>query len=139
MSSSDRRLDIDAVPQEPEGQPVRRLQPDLRHPEDPRVYRADDLKLDEIITRTYTLDQVNEGYGDLLAGETCATSWSTSTKDVSMQVVGHRRELEPVRAALSSGARILLEGPPGTGKSTLPGRPQNPGTPSSCWSRAAPS
>ena len=28
-----------------------------------------DLKLDEIITRTYTLDQVNEGYDDLLAGK----------------------------------------------------------------------
>jgi len=28
-----------------------------------------DLKLDEIITRTYTLDQVPEGYDDLLAGK----------------------------------------------------------------------
>ena len=28
-----------------------------------------DLKLDEIITRTYTLDQVQEGYDDLLAGK----------------------------------------------------------------------
>jgi MoxR-like ATPase len=35
------------------------------------------------------------------------------------QVVGRRRELELVRAALASGAHILLEGPPGTGKSTL--------------------
>src|SRR6202451_2097192 len=34
------------------------------------------------------------------------------------QVVGRRRELELVRAALASGAHILLEGPPGTGKST---------------------
>jgi alcohol dehydrogenase (nicotinoprotein) len=33
------------------------------------LYQAGDLKLDEIITRTYTLDQVNEGYGDLLAGK----------------------------------------------------------------------
>ena len=33
------------------------------------LYRAGDLKLDEIITRTYTLDQVNEGYDDLLAGK----------------------------------------------------------------------
>ncbi len=32
------------------------------------LYQAGDLKLDEIITRTYTLDQVNEGYDDLLAG-----------------------------------------------------------------------
>ena len=33
------------------------------------LYQAGDLKLDEIITRTYTLDQVNEGYEDLLAGK----------------------------------------------------------------------
>jgi alcohol dehydrogenase (nicotinoprotein) len=33
------------------------------------LYRAGDLKLDEIITRTYTLDEVNEGYDDLLAGQ----------------------------------------------------------------------
>jgi alcohol dehydrogenase (nicotinoprotein) len=33
------------------------------------LYQAGDLKLDEIITRTYTLDQVNEGYDDLVAGK----------------------------------------------------------------------
>ena len=33
------------------------------------LYQSGDLKLDEIITRTYTLDQVNEGYDDLLAGK----------------------------------------------------------------------
>jgi MoxR-like ATPase len=38
---------------------------------------------------------------------------------MTIQVVGRRRELELVRAALASGAHILLEGPPGTGKSTL--------------------
>jgi MoxR-like ATPase len=38
---------------------------------------------------------------------------------MSIRVVGLRRELELVRAALASGAHILLEGPPGTGKSTL--------------------
>jgi MoxR-like ATPase len=38
---------------------------------------------------------------------------------VTIGVVGRRRELELVRAALASGAHILLEGPPGTGKSTL--------------------
>ncbi len=36
-----------------------------------------------------------------------------------IQVVGRRRELELVRAALASGAHILIEGPPGTGKSTV--------------------
>ena len=38
---------------------------------------------------------------------------------LAKQVVGRQRELELVRAALASGAHILLEGPPGTGKSTL--------------------
>ena len=33
------------------------------------LYQAGDLKLDEIVTQTYTLDQVNEGYDDLLAGK----------------------------------------------------------------------
>ena len=33
------------------------------------LYQSGDLKLDEIITKTYTLDQVNEGYDDLLAGK----------------------------------------------------------------------
>ena len=33
------------------------------------LYQAGDLKLDELITNTYTLDQVNEGYQDLLDGK----------------------------------------------------------------------
>lgn len=33
------------------------------------LYQSGDLKLDEIITRTYTIDEVNEGYDDLLAGK----------------------------------------------------------------------
>ncbi|MFD4434019.1 alcohol dehydrogenase, partial [Nocardia sp. NPDC058497] len=32
------------------------------------LYQSGDLKLDELITRTYTLDQVNQGYDDLLNG-----------------------------------------------------------------------
>jgi MoxR-like ATPase len=38
---------------------------------------------------------------------------------LATQVVGRRRELELVVAALDAGRHILLEGPPGTGKSTL--------------------
>ena len=34
-------------------------------------------------------------------------------------VVGRRREVELVVAALDAGRHVLLEGPPGTGKSTL--------------------
>ncbi len=33
------------------------------------LYQSGDLKLDEIITRTYKLEEVNEGYDDLLAGK----------------------------------------------------------------------
>jgi len=33
------------------------------------LYRAGDLKLDELITATYPLDQVNQGYQDLLDGK----------------------------------------------------------------------
>jgi S-(hydroxymethyl)glutathione dehydrogenase/alcohol dehydrogenase len=33
------------------------------------LYQAGDLKLDEIITTTYTLDQVNQGYDDLISGK----------------------------------------------------------------------
>jgi len=33
------------------------------------LYRTGDVHLDELITRTYTLDEVNQGYDDLLAGK----------------------------------------------------------------------
>jgi S-(hydroxymethyl)glutathione dehydrogenase/alcohol dehydrogenase len=33
------------------------------------LYQSGDLKLDELITKTYTLEQVNQGYDDLLAGK----------------------------------------------------------------------
>jgi Zn-dependent alcohol dehydrogenase len=33
------------------------------------MYSAGKLKLDELVTRTYTLDQVNEAYADMLAGK----------------------------------------------------------------------
>lgn len=38
---------------------------------------------------------------------------------VSRRVVGRRRELESIAAALAAGRHLLLEGPPGTGKSTV--------------------
>ncbi|MEX0766868.1 MAG: MoxR family ATPase [Microthrixaceae bacterium] len=38
---------------------------------------------------------------------------------VSASVVGRRRELETVVAALAAGRHLLVEGPPGTGKSTV--------------------
>jgi S-(hydroxymethyl)glutathione dehydrogenase/alcohol dehydrogenase len=34
-----------------------------------RLYRAGDLKLDELITSRYRLDEVNQGYEDMLNGK----------------------------------------------------------------------
>ncbi len=33
------------------------------------LYRAGQLKLDELITRTYTLDEINDGYQDMRDGK----------------------------------------------------------------------
>jgi S-(hydroxymethyl)glutathione dehydrogenase/alcohol dehydrogenase len=33
------------------------------------LYRSGQLKLDELVTRTYTLDQINEGYQDMRDGK----------------------------------------------------------------------
>lgn len=34
-----------------------------------KMYESGQLKLDELVTRTYTLDQINEAYADLVAGK----------------------------------------------------------------------
>jgi S-(hydroxymethyl)glutathione dehydrogenase/alcohol dehydrogenase len=34
-----------------------------------RLYQEGHLKLDELITARYTLDQINEGYEDMMAGK----------------------------------------------------------------------
>jgi S-(hydroxymethyl)glutathione dehydrogenase/alcohol dehydrogenase len=33
------------------------------------LWKAGDLKIDELITKRYSLEQVNEGYQDLMAGK----------------------------------------------------------------------
>jgi S-(hydroxymethyl)glutathione dehydrogenase/alcohol dehydrogenase len=46
------------------------VQPAVRHP--PRLlrlYQSGQLKLDELITRRYRLDEVNQGYQDLDDGK----------------------------------------------------------------------
>ncbi|MEO6889413.1 MAG: Zn-dependent alcohol dehydrogenase [Ktedonobacteraceae bacterium] len=43
-------------------------QPRIDIPNMLALYQAGKIKLDELITRTYTLDQVNEAYDDLIAG-----------------------------------------------------------------------
>ena len=80
------------------------------------LYQAGDLKLDEIITRTYTLDQVQEGYDDLLAGKNVrgvvvhahALSRLTSRPG---PVVDRAREVELLVAALDGGAHVAPRGP----------------------------
>ena len=47
------------------------------------------------------------------------TSTSGLVSRLATTVVGRGRELEVVLAALDAGRHVLLEGPPGTGKSTL--------------------
>ena len=44
---------------------------------------------------------------------------SALLEHLTTKVVGRRRELELVLAALAAGRHVLLEGPPGTGQSTL--------------------
>jgi len=44
---------------------------------------------------------------------------SALLEQLTTKVVGRRRELELVLAGLAAGRHVLLEGPPGTGKSTL--------------------
>ena len=45
------------------------MSPRLQIPELLRLYRSGDLKLRELITRSYTLDDINQGYADLDAGK----------------------------------------------------------------------
>ena len=33
------------------------------------LYRAGQIKLDELVTKKYKLDEINQGYDDLLAGK----------------------------------------------------------------------
>jgi Zn-dependent alcohol dehydrogenase len=42
---------------------------DLGDPALLELYRRGELQLDEMITNTYTLDEINQGYADLRAGK----------------------------------------------------------------------
>lgn len=44
---------------------------------------------------------------------------STTYADLGEEVIGREREIELLLAALGAGAHVVLEGPPGTGKTTL--------------------
>ena len=92
------------------------------------LYQSGDLKLDELITRTYTLEQVQRGVRRPPGRQERARDRGprplVSLTEIDEYagpagVVGRTRETELLRAALDSGAHVVLEGPPGTGKSTL--------------------
>jgi Zn-dependent alcohol dehydrogenase len=51
------------------GRAVRRGQPAVRHPDDLGLWQSGDVKLTELVTRRYTLDQVNQGYQDMMDGK----------------------------------------------------------------------
>ena len=124
-----------------------------------RLYQEGNLKLDELITTRYKLDDINQGYEDLHDGQehprrdrlrlspapargaalargrhpgphlstgAPVTSSTAARLDVAgmvrvarERVVARIREAEVVAAALSAGRNVILEGPPGTGKTTL--------------------
>jgi S-(hydroxymethyl)glutathione dehydrogenase/alcohol dehydrogenase len=44
-------------------------QPQVEIPKLLNLYKVGKLKLDELITKTYTLDQINDAYDDMLAGK----------------------------------------------------------------------
>lgn len=50
---------------------------------------------------------------------TTTAATSVNYDDLGEEVIGREREVELLLAALQSGAHVVLEGPPGTGKSTL--------------------
>ena len=90
------------------------------------MYQAGKLKLDELITKRYTLDEINQGYtrparrqehpgSDDPRALTPPHCW----RGVDGEIVGLRREAEVLAATLAGGCHVVLEGPPGTGKSTL--------------------
>ena len=47
---------------------VTRVQARIDIPNLLKMYEVGKIKLDELVTRTYTLDQVNEAYADLIEG-----------------------------------------------------------------------
>lgn len=52
-------------------------------------------------------------------GHSASTDWPGLVEALDREIVGRRREIELILAGLDAGRHVLLEGPPGTGKSTL--------------------
>ena len=102
------------------------------------MYRQGRLKLDELITRRYSLDEINQGYQDMNDGKNIRGVIMHGLSEHCIGYTNRQREVHrsvdpaqspaswsaaersnSVVAALWLGSPPLLEGPPGTGKSTL--------------------
>ena len=96
------------------------------------LYREGQLKLDELITKPLPARRDQRRLpGDARRQEHPRRhrAWSDASTParpcdrcvdrLGATVVGRRREIELVVAALAADRHVLLEGPPGTGKSTL--------------------
>ena len=91
------------------------------------LYRAGQLKLDELITRTLLARRGQRGLPGHAGRQEHPRRHRLRQRPAGLldrlgrrrRRVGRRRELELVLAALDAGRHMLLEGPPGTGKSTL--------------------
>jgi MoxR-like ATPase len=62
---------------------------------------------------------MTDGSGSVPAGAGVDAGASSLVERIGAAVVGRRREIELVVAALVADRHVLIEGPPGTGKSTL--------------------
>ena len=67
-----------------------------------------------------------------------ATTAARRRDDIAVGVVGRRRELDLVLAAVAAGRDIVLEGPPGTSKTTMLQAITRSGAFRCCSSRAMP-
>ena len=112
------------------------------------LYREGQLDLDGLVTKTYTLDGVNDGYDAMRAGKnirgvmvydltadeldapacrpggrpddaTATACRSSSDRSSATEVVGRDASSSSSSPRSTPTATSLLEGPPGTGKSTL--------------------
>ena len=55
------------------------------------LYDSGQLKLDELITREYTLEDINQGYDDMFSGVTCAVSSATTRAVEALKLAPSRR------------------------------------------------
>ena len=75
------------------------------------LYRSGELKLDELITKTYTLDEVTQGYEDMHAGKNSAASSSSTDQ----KPADGGAALGTPRRCLPEGIVLTARGGPSSG------------------------